>query len=180
MSTSIFLFLFASCGDEQSTDEESSENTETSQSILTQEMLNTVTTMVGEKLVGPPMEDDANFTHAGGIRTVYTNMTDASAPAQPGDIIVKHSYLDADQDGTEDSMVPNMIFAMRKREAGYNSDMGDWEWVRIAPDATTDFSIYPNGMIDNIAAQGKSDTEGVGGCISCHSGGEDYRFVFPN
>lgn len=62
-----------------------------------------------------------------------------------GSIIVKQKWHD------EEQAIPELLTVMIKREAGYNPDVGDWEFLAISGDATR---IEARGRLDN--------------CQSCH------------
>lgn len=163
---SFLAFSLVSCDDDDDDDDTTTEIT------LTQEMLNNANIMQRE-LTGAEIQD---FPHNGSnlpgdstIRVVYTNFDDITKTATPGDVIVKHTYL-KDENGEKGDL--QVTFAMVKREAGYDPDASDWEWVQMPNDAGNDFGINPNGLLDSAAARGKLD-----GCKNCHSGGTNYRFV---
>ena len=97
----------------------------------------------------------------GMLLTTYLNdlahdaLTNAAGRMPADAIIVKENYM---PDGTLAA-----ITTMYKVE-GYNSEAGDWHWVKFLPDGSIDM----DGM-----AQGK-----VAMCIGCHTGKADNDYVF--
>jgi hypothetical protein len=94
-----------------------------------------------------------------------------------GKIIVKRNY---GGEGVSNAAVANnrakylkAITVMYKREAGYDSDNGDWFWAKFKPDGTLDKN--PAGLqLAGRVAKGKPK-----GCIACHKGapGGDMLFL---
>jgi hypothetical protein len=102
--------------------------------------------------------------HAGKYINVFVNkaaalsMTNERFPKfPPGSVIVKEKLA------TPDSLVPELLTAMVKREKGFNPEMGDWEFLTLSGDAKT------------VQEQGK-----LKHCSDCHSAKRDYDFVFRN
>ena len=100
-----------------------------------------------------------------GIREVYVNDNgrpvfrgEVQLPFPAGTIIVKDTYY-ADKGGSRGRRWN--ITVMRKRESGYDSDNGDWEYVTAGPRGGVRF-------------QGIRSL-----CIDCHSAAEkDYVFTW--
>ena len=97
--------------------------------------------------------------HAGaaGFREVYANSAGAAGPPYAeGSIIVKDSFKNDGGNKGDLAAVTIMV----KRESGYDSDNGDWEYIML------------NAKMKN-QAQGK-----LSSCIACHAAAEDMDYIF--
>ena len=101
---------------------------------------------------------------ASGLREIYVNSVGAAmfaanerGPYPVGTIVLKESFKS--DSGAKGSLTG--ITVMVKREAGYDSENGDWEYLNV------------NSKM-KIKAQGKMSM-----CISCHSASED-DYLFSN
>jgi len=101
-----------------------------------------------------------------GIREVYINDTgkavstgSADYPYPAGSIIVKEAFT---SDGAGNKGALSSITVMVKREAGYDAENGDWEYVNVRPDL-------------RVRAQGR-----IGMCIKCHGAAVLDDFVFTS
>lgn len=81
-------------------------------------------------------------------------MTKESPKFPVGSMIVKEKF------GSPDSTMPEMLTAMIKREAGYNPDSGDWEFLVL------------DGAASKIIEQGKLTR-----CSGCHRPYQHSDFV---
>jgi cytochrome P460 len=81
-------------------------------------------------------------------------MTKTSPKYPVGSMIVKEKF------GTADSTTPELLTAMIKREAGYNPDGGDWEYLVL------------DGSASEIVEQGKLTR-----CSSCHQPYQSIDYV---
>lgn len=100
-----------------------------------------------------------------GFREIFVNEIGQSVefgtsdyPFPRGSIIVKESYKN--KSGSKGAM--DNLTIMVKRESGYSSDYGDWEYIMAKPDGT-------------ITKQGR-----ISMCISCHSKSQDKDYTFIN
>ena len=100
-----------------------------------------------------------------GFREIYVNdigkpveFGEADYPYPVGSIIVKESYKN--KNGSKGAL--SNLTIMVKRESGYSSDYGDWEYIM------TDSK-------GSIKSQGA-----MGSCIACHATGSDKDFTFIN
>jgi Zn-finger protein len=105
-----------------------------------------------------PKVDIGDWGHSLARKTRYAQVyisQDAAALAQAkekkrvyplGTLVLKEKTTHADGSGTE------LFTGMLKREAGYNPEGGDWEFLVLSGDATT------------ITARGK-----IASCLDCHS-----------
>ena len=100
-----------------------------------------------------------------GFRNVFVNPVgeavitgDADTPYPAGTIFVKDSY--AEQDGAMGDLAD--VTVMVKREAGFDPDNGDWEYMLL----TNTLSVRNQGAI--------------GMCISCHAAAANRDFVFAS
>ena len=98
-----------------------------------------------------------------GFREIYVNETgqpiefgEADYPYPEGSIILKESY---DDDKGSKGDLSNLTI-MIKRESGYSSDYGDWEYIMAKPDGS-------------ISQQGRLSM-----CIKCHAKGQDKDYTF--
>ena len=102
--------------------------------------------------------------HAGAWITVYVNnvgrqaMFTKEAPVFPqGSVIVKHKV----GHGFDERNKTLLYTIMRKREPGYNPDVGDWEFAVVDPDGAT---VQASGKLEN--------------CQMCHVQKAASDFVF--
>jgi hypothetical protein len=107
-------------------------------------------------------EFDRQNPHTQKFFTVYVNgigkkaMLEEVTPAFPvGSIIVKEKLP------TRDSKEPELLTAMLKREKGYDTPNGDWEYLVL------------NGTASKIDSSGK-----LANCQSCHASQKSTGFVF--
>jgi len=80
-----------------------------------------------------------------------------SAVFPRGTIILKEKFLDSEGKQTE------LFTGMVKREAGFNSECGDWEFFTLSSDAT------------KITSRGKLEK-----CMDCHVEYKDRDYVTKN
>ncbi len=107
---------------------------------------------------------EAENPHRDKFITVYVNevgrhaMMEERTPVFPqGSIIVKEKLP------SRDSSAPELLTAMRKREAGYNPGNGDWEYIAL------------DGAGKSVKASGKLET-----CQACHMTVKDTDYVSRN
>ena len=100
--------------------------------------------------------------HASAYITVYVNkvgresMFAKQAQRYPeGSMIVKEKY------SSPEDRKPLLYTIMRKRAAGYNPTVGDWEFSVVGPDGT---QLQASGKLKN--------------CQGCHLGKNESDFVF--
>jgi hypothetical protein len=106
--------------------------------------------------------DASNNPHRQKYFTVYVNevgqqaMTGQATPQFPqGSIIVKEKLPD------ENATAPELLTVMIKREAGFNPQNGDWEYLVF------------NGTATKIEGRGKLES-----CQSCHAMNKATDYVF--
>jgi len=97
---------------------------------------------------------------------MYLNRTAAgnSSTLPDRSIVVKENYAG---DGTTLAAITVMY-----RSKGYNSDAGDWYWVKYNPDGTV-ASTPPDKGSMRLSGRPK-------GCIECHNSAEGGDFAFFN
>lgn len=168
---SLMMFGLVACDD----DDDKDDNNDPEPININQSDLNGVDNMIGE-FTGTDIQD---FGHPGlgdeTIRVVYTNFTPITKMAEPGDIIAKNTYMKTAEGEKGDLMAS---FVMVKREAGYNAEGGDWEWMNIGFDDTNDYTMNPFGV---LPAAGAANRGMLAGCIDCHTkepANSDLRFIF--
>ena len=100
---------------------------------------------------------------AAGFREIYVNpigepvsLGGEPTPFAVGSILVKESFADG---GGQKGELANLT-VMIKREEGYDSENGDWEYINLSPDM-------------RVRAQGA-----IRACYACHAAaaGTDYSF----
>lgn len=142
---------------------------------ITQEQLDAA---VMELKIGQTGDD---FPHGGPVSTgdstfrdMYGSTKDLSGEITPGTIVAKRTYGFEDG-GRSDQLY--VTFAMVKREAGFDSENKDWEYIMMPYDASTDYSKHPNGILPAVGADNRGAN--VGQCKICHSSapGGDYLYV---
>ena len=102
--------------------------------------------------------------HRNKFVTVYVNdagrraMLEEKSPRFPvGSLVVKEKLA------THDSSEPELLTAMYKREAGYDPEGGDWEYLVL------------DGRGQEVRARGKLES-----CRACHQADADTDFVSRN
>jgi len=111
---------------------------------------------------GPLAGSSQKDPHASAYITVYVNKIgrDAMFAKQAqrfpeGSMIVKEKY------STPEDRTPLLYTIMRKRTAGYNPKVGDWEFSVVGPNGT---QVQAIGKLEN--------------CQGCHLGKSESDFVF--
>jgi hypothetical protein len=153
-----FLLVFTSCSEDDDKDT-------AIEYKLTESLFSSATNPIQTNINTGAMAHNGDATASGTMtfRDVYTNMTDVSGTAKPGDIITKYVY-GKDSTGAKGALM--VAFAMVKQEAGNGDDDGNWYWYML-----------PNGNDTDFSTVAKVDPQS--NCSGCHSGGSsDYRFVF--
>lgn len=163
---SLFLsFALTNCGSDH----------ETEQLNLTQADLDAVSNFIKTATGG-------SFSHGGPVglppdstlREVYSTLTSLSGTIDPGTIIAKKSYK-IFPDGTRTDTL-YVVFAMFKREAGYDTDHKNWEYVMMPYDESVDYETHPYGLLP-----GTGDNRGkIDFCIGCHGLAEGDDFLYSN
>lgn len=155
-----FLVVFTSCSEDDDDKDTAIEYS------LTESLFNSATNAIQTNINTGAMAHNGNSTHSGTMtfRDVFTNMSDVSGTAKPGDIITKFVY---GKDSTGAKGTLQMAFAMVKQEAGYGDADGNWYW----------YTLPANGNNPDFSTIAKVDPQA--NCSGCHSGGtSDHRFVF--
>lgn len=151
----VVFALLASCGttDPNATSSEDLSSYETWTKVNDETITGDATGTLGQQV----------HEGAGGFREVFVNSVgepvfagEASTPFPVGTIIVKESYPDAG--GSKGDL--STLTVMVKREAGYDADNGDWEWVMLGPDM-------------GIRTQGA-----LASCYQCHAVAADTDYSF--
>ncbi len=123
-------------------------------------------TKINQETITGDLTDFLGSAHEGpsGFREVYVNDAGESVglgqvdfPYPEGTIVVKESFA-PDSSGKKGNLTGLTI--MVKREAGYDPDNSDWEYLMTSADGA-------------VQMQGK-----VGMCIDCHTGAYDTDYVF--
>ncbi len=167
----LVLFTFVACSDDDDDDDGPDEI------LITQTQLNNADNFLMEVTGG---SRDVDIPHNGTseptdatIRRIYASLNNLSGTIQPGTIVTKKTHAKKEDNSLGDLQV---AFAMVKREPGYDSDNGDWEYMMIPFDATNDYGTQPFGNLPAVNAEGRGK---MNNCIGCHAkaGGNDYLFV---
>ena len=93
-----------------------------------------------------------------------------------GELVVKRNYggdgLDIDDVINDPDRYLEAVTVMFRREAGYDSENGDWFYVKYAPDGS--ILNNPKGMpLAGRVAKGMPT-----GCIACHKAASGGDFIF--
>lgn len=101
--------------------------------------------------------------HGASYITVYVNNVGRKAMfAKEGQRFPEGSIIVKEKIGSHpEPRTPRLYTLMRKREAGYNPTVGDWEFAVVGANGT------------DLLAQGKLDN-----CQGCHRGKSDSDYVF--
>lgn len=148
---------------------------------LTQGELNESTKDVEISVTGRKYGSDVSIPHGGAnltteetYRDIYSNAGSKKSTAANamGTVYTKRTYV-KNADGSKGDLL--VTFAMAKREAGYFTDGGDWEYVMMPNDGFNDYNANPNGTLPSISA---IEMRGqLVSCAGCHSkAGSDYLF----
>ncbi|MCF8309352.1 MAG: cytochrome P460 family protein [Bacteroidales bacterium] len=145
----------------------------------TQADLDGSTNPVDLGVTGTPYGEDVTVAHNGQpispdstIRDIYTGLGDVSDEIQKGTVFTKHTFM-KNPDGTKGELA--VTFAMIKREADYYPEGGDWEYVVMPNDGSTDYDEHPNGVLPDA----ESDSRGrLANCASCHASADGNNFLF--
>lgn len=163
------VFFISACSD----DDDNGEPFE-----LTQTALDESTNEIELGVTGQPF-GGASIPHGGSgedpdstIRDVYSNKSSLDGGFEVGSIITKHTYK-KNPDGSKGQLL--VTFAMVKMEEGYYPEGGNWQYVKMPNDGTTDYGQHPNGSLPPASAENR----GKLGCIGCHNQAEE-DFVFVN
>ena len=107
--------------------------------------------------------DRKSNPHSGSYITVYVNKVGREAmfakqvqQFPEGSVIVKEKFSTR-----LEGRKPTLYTIMRKREAGYNPKVGDWEFSVVGPNGT---QVQESGKLEN--------------CESCHKSQTDSDFIF--
>lgn len=159
--------LLISCGN----DDDSTASVETDQ-----DRVNKSTMVWEERITGDKYGADVSIPHGGDSltfdetnRDVYATQAN-SASIEVGTVITKRIYK-KNTDGSNGDLLTT--FAMIKRELGFWTDGGDWEYFAMPNNGSTDYTSMPNGELANAAKSGK-----VSGCMGCHSKATGGDFLF--
>jgi hypothetical protein len=165
LSAVLTVFLIG-CNDEE----------ETETFNLTQSSLDGVTNFIksytgGTFAHGGPDGVSADST----IREIYASIPDLTGSIPVGTIVTKNTYK-KNADGSKSDQI-YVSFAMVKQEAGYYTDGGDWEYIKIAYDGTVDYNTHPFGV---LPAEGSSSRGQLSSCMGCHASASGSDFLFVN
>jgi len=143
--------------------------------LITQAQLDESTNFIksftgGQMAHAGPLVDDADST----IREVFSSEISLDGGLSTGVIVTKNTYK-KNPDGSKGDLL--LSFAMIKREAGYDDENENWEYVMIPFDENVDYSDHPYGILPEVG----SDMRGqLASCISCHAGGGGGDYLFVN
>ncbi len=168
----IFLMLFVmgtfmACSDDDG-------NNEPNEILITQSQLDGANNFLDDFTGGAfPHGGPDGTTGDQTLRYVYSSLSALSGTVSPGTIVTKKTFAKDDNGNPTDLYVS---FVMVKREAGYDPDNKDWEYMMIPFDDMNDYMTKPFGTLPNVSAANRGK---LANCISCHSGagGSDYLFV---
>lgn len=97
-----------------------------------------------------------------------------SQPLQVGDINAIRAF--SNLDGEKGALL--FVDVMVKREAGYNPQGNDFEYIRIPFDSLVDYQQHPNGVVPDLISKNR----GLGtnilsvNCVNCHRSANDFIF----
>jgi len=147
--------------------------------LITQEQLDAATLLNAssdQHITGTPFGHRDNDSTRFLIRDITSNIP-AGASIKAGSIIAIKAY--ENQNGTRGKMV--LCDVMVKQQSGYNSKGGDFEYVRIKFNNSTDYSTHPYGILperSQTELRGKDLIIAPESCVSCHSKAGKNRFTF--
>lgn len=141
--------------------------------LLTQALLDSVTTLADSAITGNgfTVRNDGSDKD---IKDIYTNKP-LERPLQIGDIFVIRNFYN--EEGRRGSL--DFVDVMVLRENGFNPFGRDFEYFRMDFDSTTNYLLHPNGIVpalDNIYDRGRDVARAS--CVACHrNGGDDFLFT---
>lgn len=141
---------------------------------ISQADLDAVSVLIGNYTGGQMAHGGPDGISADSTMRVVHASSDLKGSLPIGTIVAKNTFHRGIDGNASDQLY--VSFAMVKREAGYYTEGGDWEYIMMPNDGSTDYTTHPNGMLP------VADTDRRGklsSCASCHSGagGGDYLFV---
>lgn len=115
---------------------------------------------------GQPWSPDSTY------RDIYSSIL-AQEDINVGSIFTKKTYI-RNADGSYGDL--QVTFAMIKREPGYFTAGGDFEYVMMPNDGSNDYNTNPMGMLPPEGSQMRGQ---LANCAGCHekATGSDYLFV---
>lgn len=143
--------------------------------LVTQSQLDASTNLIatvtgGSMAHAGPLASNPDST----IREVFSSETSLDGDHARGLIVTKNTYK-KNADGSKGDLL--LSFAMIKREAGYDDDNENWEYIVNAASDEVDYDAHPFGMLPDV---GNTDARGqLSSCVACHAGagGGDYLFI---
>lgn len=147
---------------------------------MTQADLNKSTQVEDTDVTGTKYGADVSIPHGGQNLTSDDTYRDIYSSVGPngeitmGTIFTKRTYI-KNADGSKGDLL--VTFAMAKRESGYYTSGGDWEYVMMPNDGSNDYTANPNGT---LPAESATEMRGqLANCASCHAkaSASDYIFV---
>ncbi len=150
-------------------DKETADRPAEKQIHITQNDLDAATLIVSAKDTGitgdPYYAAYPDSSIDGRIRDLHASIP-TSDSIVPGSIFVRKTYKY--QNEVRGRLLNTTV--MVKREAGFFSAGGDYEYMRIPFDPSTDYAKHPNGMLPEISettCRG-SDQIAFASCVTCH------------
>ncbi len=164
MLVPLALLLVNGCSDDDTTTPETTSDFAGYEDWTLVEYTNTPSDFLGPAHQG----GDPEYSRAIYAQVAKDGAEDGTKDAYTeGDIFVKATFT-YDNDGNKQLADPMGLLGMIKREAGFDTDDGDWEYFNIDP---TDLSTIASGA-------------DLGSCKGCHAAatnehGNDYIFAHP-
>ncbi len=111
--------------------------------------------------------------HGAVLDTIESTLT---VNGHQGHVIVKRNYGGTDMSVEKAANAPEKylgaVTVMFKREAGYDTESGDWFWAKYLPGGELDKNPAGVPLAGRVA---KGQTQG---CIACHAGAPGNDMVF--
>jgi hypothetical protein len=146
---------------------------------VTQEMLDSATLINAPSdngITGTPFGHRENDSTRFLIRDIFSNVSSGQSLGS-GSVIAIRAYENID--GKRGKL--KLIDLMVKKQSGYNTNGGDFEYMRIKYNVATDYSTHPNGLLPAVSEQelrGKDLIISPESCVSCHQKAGRNRFTF--
>jgi len=142
---------------------------------FTQAQLDAVTMSIdtgftGNSFVGAIAHDGTENPNTSTIRDVFASVSKTSTINTVA-IISKRIYKKGSM-GQRDTL--RAVTIMVKQPSGYFSEGGDWEYILIPIDGSTNLSTNSNGLLSKAMVRGKLNGE----CSSCHYKATGGDFLF--
>jgi hypothetical protein len=153
---------------------------------ITQAELDKAAVVLDTGIIGDPFHgfgtDTVTTLHK--MRDLFASIAKTTAVAE-GDIFIRKAFYVKDAAMHKRDSILNFV-VMVKRETGYYPAGGDWEYIKIPYNKTTDYTAHPYGLLPadtSTSTQADSTKTNLRGrlqvqCATCHSSSNNSSLLF--